>query len=349
MYRTILCLLLLGFTFYPMDVQAAGSSVAEEPIWNAVNNELLDLSEQAEQLLKALEDNTDTYQLQQAELEKSVIKLQSLEINLQTLDVNLKKDKEQFEQIEKIGSGSRYFTYLFHSSDSNFIKRIGTGFGDVKKQNALHDTYLNQKQLTKKIKKQINQLEKKNESLCVEMEGNLQVITEQKAVKTYLLADLAKKKKEVDEMSMKKTFDTNYDVASFVSPAKGKIISTYGYRIDGMKNGITIQNKSEKSVPVLSVAKGMVTRSYFSNTLGNVIHIQHHLENIVYETIYSHLNLRTSQVNDSVEKGTLIGIMGDTGNVSGGKQLNFEMKIIDAATDEETSVNPLLYFSVLKK
>ena len=348
MYRTILCLLLLGFSFYPINVQAAGSSAAEESKWNTVNNELLNLSEQAEQLLKALKDNTDTYHLQQTELERSVAKLQSLEINLQTIDEKLKKEMEQSEQIGEKGSGTRYFTYLFHSSDANFIKRIGTGFSEVKKQNALHDTYLNQKQQSKNIKKQIKQLKKKNESLRVEMEGNLQVITEQKAVKTYLLSDLAKKKKEVQEMSMKKTLDTNYDVASFVSPAKGEIISTYGYRIDGMKNGITIQNKSKKSVPVLSVAKGMVTRSYFSNTLGNVIHIEHNLENIVYETIYTHLNLRTSQVNDSVEKGTLIGIMGDTGNVSGGKQLIFEMKTIDAATGEETSVNPLLYFSISK-
>ena len=349
MHRTILCLLLLGFTFYPINVQAAGSSAAEETKWNAVNNELLDLTEQAEQLVKALEDNTDTYHQLQTELEDVETKLPSLELNLQTLDEQLKKDKEQFEQIEEKGSGSRYFSYLFHSSDSNFIKRIGTGFGEVKKQNALHDTYLNQKQQYKKIKKQIKQLKKKNESLRVELEGNLQVITEQKAVKISLLSDLAKKENEVDEMSMKKTMDTNYDVASFISPAKGEIISTYGYRIDGMKNGITIQNKSKKSVPVVSMAKGTVTRSYFSNTLGNVIHIQHRLENIVYESIYTHLNLRTIQVNESVEKGTLIGIMGDTGNVSGGKQLIFEMKIIDAATNDETSVNPLLYFSVPKK
>ncbi|USK62186.1 murein hydrolase activator EnvC family protein [Peribacillus asahii] len=345
-------MILLSFTFGLEDVQAAGSSAAQDLKWNSLHNEYLELKERVDQLVKTLEYNTDNYHNLQTQLQKFEAKMDTLESELQTLNEQVKNNKKQAEQIEDSGRVSRYFEYLFHSSDSNFLVRVGKGFGDVQDQNEFLDTYQSQLEHVKKISKQVKRLKKENNALREEAEGNLQVIMEQKDVKISLLAQLAEKKAEVDKYEKsgeKNKEEIQYKDASFGSPAKGNLISTYGYRHGEMKKGITIQNTSKESVPVHSVSPGLVTKSYFSNTLGNVIYIQHQFENIVYESMYTHLNLRTVQVNDTVEKGTLIGIMGDTGVISGGKQLYFEMHVIDSTTQKEKSVNPLLYFSVSKE
>lgn len=346
MYKLIVCMILLGLTVGHIEVKAADFSQNQK--WNTINNEYLDLKEQTDKLVETLEINKKNYQNLQKRLEISEEKLTSLESNLQELKKYFKKNKKKVKQIEDRGNSARYLDYLLHSSESNFIVRTGKGFGEVKKQNVLNETYQSHKAKEKKIKKQIKGLNKETQALRVEMVGNQQVIEEQEDIKISLLVELANKKEKVDKYDREKVEKgiLKSAEASFASPSEGKIISTYGYRDGVMNTGIIIKNKSKESVPVLSIAEGLVTKSYFSNTLGNVITIQYELEGTLYETEYSHLNMRVVKVNDTVDKGTMIGIMGDTGVVSGGKQLHFKMFELVTDTQKPKSLNPLLYFSV---
>jgi murein DD-endopeptidase MepM/ murein hydrolase activator NlpD len=88
--------------------------------------------------------------------------------------------------------------------------------------------------------------------------------------------------------------------------------------------------------PVYATAKGIVTISEYSfGGYGNLIEISH---GFGYKTRYAHLNKIFVKENQKVERGQLIGLVGNTGR-STGEHLHYEVRIMD------TPVNPLYYIN----
>jgi len=128
---------------------------------------------------------------------------------------------------------------------------------------------------------------------------------------------------------------------NFMKPTSGRLSSNYGSRWGSLHAGIDIAN-SAANVPVVSAADGIVFRSYYSSSYGNVVFVTHNIDGQVYTTVYAHLESRSVGAGQSVKKGSMIGYMGNTGN-SFGKHLHFELHKGPWNGAKSNSVDPRPY------
>ncbi|WP_163101036.1 peptidoglycan DD-metalloendopeptidase family protein [Peribacillus alkalitolerans] len=127
-------------------------------------------------------------------------------------------------------------------------------------------------------------------------------------------------------------------IDQWVWPTDGVITDHYGTR-EGSHKGIDIA--ADMDSEIVSVDKGIVSKSYFSNTYGNVVFIEHG----DYETVYAHLNKRLVEQGEPIEKGQKIGTMGNTGR-SRGVHLHFEVHEKEWTFEKENSLDPLLVLDI---
>jgi murein DD-endopeptidase MepM/ murein hydrolase activator NlpD len=127
------------------------------------------------------------------------------------------------------------------------------------------------------------------------------------------------------------------DVSAFrtgwIWPAGGVISDSYGTRL-GKHKGIDIAGKLDS--PILAVEDGMVVKSYYSNTYGNVVFIKHP-NNFV--TVYAHLHKRNVNEGQSVKQAEVIGNMGRTGQATG-VHLHFETHKMAWTYDKKYALDP---------
>ncbi len=108
----------------------------------------------------------------------------------------------------------------------------------------------------------------------------------------------------------------------FMQPVKGKVISEYGPKADGLYNdGINI--KAAAGTPVKAADNGVVV--YAGSQLkgfGNLILVRHADR---WVTAYAHLGSMKVNKGDVVKRGQLIGTVGSSGSVDS-PQLHFETR-----------------------
>jgi len=119
----------------------------------------------------------------------------------------------------------------------------------------------------------------------------------------------------------------------WIWPTGGEITDTYGTR-HGTHKGIDIA--AEQKTPVYAVDAGVVSKSYYSDTYGNVIFIKHQNN---YETVYAHLYKRNVFEGQKIQQGELIGRMGNTGD-SSGVHLHFEVHQDMWTYSKENAIDP---------
>jgi murein DD-endopeptidase MepM/ murein hydrolase activator NlpD len=121
--------------------------------------------------------------------------------------------------------------------------------------------------------------------------------------------------------------------AGWIWPTSGVISDTYGTR-HGTHKGIDIAGSLNS--PIVAVEDGVVAKSYYSRTYGNVIFIKHP-DNFV--TVYAHLNNRIVNEGQAIKQGNRIGTMGRTGE-STGVHLHFESHQIEWTFDKKNAIDP---------
>ena len=124
-------------------------------------------------------------------------------------------------------------------------------------------------------------------------------------------------------------------------PSDGVITDLFGSR-QGQHKGIDIA--APLGSQVFAVENGVVSKSYYSDTYGNVVFIKHENE---IETVYAHLKERTVQEGAKVQQGEVIGKMGSTGD-SSGVHLHFEVHVSQWTFDKSNAVNPLMALGEVK-
>ncbi|MBP3039694.1 peptidoglycan DD-metalloendopeptidase family protein [Bacillaceae bacterium Marseille-Q3522] len=125
-------------------------------------------------------------------------------------------------------------------------------------------------------------------------------------------------------------------------PSNGMITDTFATR-SGNHKGIDIAG--EAGSPVFAVDKGVVTKSYYSYSYGNVIFIKHDYQ---IETVYAHLQNRLVEEGTQIEQGAIIGKMGSTGN-STGVHLHFEIHVTEWNHRKTNAVDPAVAFGNISK
>lgn len=123
--------------------------------------------------------------------------------------------------------------------------------------------------------------------------------------------------------------------SDWIWPSNGVITDTFGTR-EGHHKGIDIADEFGSSVYV--VDNGIVTKSYFSSSYGNVVFIKH--ENNM-ETVYAHLKERNVTEGQKVKQGQVIGKMGSTGQ-SSGVHLHFEIHLSEWTYEKENAIDPVI-------
>ncbi|AWK85135.1 LysM peptidoglycan-binding domain-containing M23 family metallopeptidase [Azospirillum thermophilum] len=122
----------------------------------------------------------------------------------------------------------------------------------------------------------------------------------------------------------------------FLWPVKGKLISGYGPKPDGMHNdGLNIA--ASKGAAVVAADNGVV--AYAGNELrgfGNLLLIKHADGWI---TAYAHLDRIEVERGASVKRGQLVGRVGQTGSVTS-PQLHFELRKGSQAVDPGDQMEP---------
>jgi Peptidase family M23/LysM domain len=123
----------------------------------------------------------------------------------------------------------------------------------------------------------------------------------------------------------------------WIFPVDGVITDLYGTR-SGTHKGMDIGG--EAGSPVFAARGGIVSKSYYSESYGNVVFILH---DNGYETVYAHLNDRSVSENDRVIQGDRIGSLGNTGR-STGAHLHFEVHEGLWTLDKENAIDPFKVF-----
>ncbi|MCP8617618.1 murein hydrolase activator EnvC family protein [Salirhabdus salicampi] len=188
----------------------------------------------------------------------------------------------------------------------------------------------------------VAQLEQEEETLHsnkMSLEEQAEILAAQQNSVQQLLKKAEQEKKRLEQVNQ------NPNGKLFINPSDGWLTSGYGKRWGSMHYGIDVAKAG--TVPIVSVADGIVSRSYRSASYGEVVFITHYLGGKFYTTVYAHMRYgsRTVSDGDEVKQGQRIGYMGNTGD-STGQHLHFELHLGPRWTaDKSNAVNPLKYLS----
>ena len=128
---------------------------------------------------------------------------------------------------------------------------------------------------------------------------------------------------------------SNNFLSNLIPPAEGYV--TADYNRNDFHYGIDIAGKEE--APVVAIARGTVIVSEWNPETGNVVAVQHP-NNVI--SFYKHNAALLKKVGNFVEQGEAIAVMGNSGELSTGPHLHFEL------WHNGVALEPLEYF-ILEK
>jgi murein DD-endopeptidase MepM/ murein hydrolase activator NlpD len=139
------------------------------------------------------------------------------------------------------------------------------------------------------------------------------------------------------DYSFLKSPDIQFNVIGYTSqvlpapfPVNGTV--TQGYSPINGHFGIDIATMS--GTTIRTIAEGVVISTEWTMNYGNVVYIQHKNG---YLTIFKHVSKPTRKVGDFVQKGDILGSVTESGLISSGPHLHFEI------WQNGTPLNPLNY------
>lgn len=108
------------------------------------------------------------------------------------------------------------------------------------------------------------------------------------------------------------------DFLKFATPVSGRISAGFDPTIQHY--GVDIL--SARDTPIKSIMDGVVISAEQSVTTGNSVYIQHN-KNVV--SVYKHNSVLLVKTGDIVKTGQAVAIIGNSGEMSTGPHLHFEM------------------------
>lgn len=112
--------------------------------------------------------------------------------------------------------------------------------------------------------------------------------------------------------------EASLEQVSFVAPVNGKVSAAF----NAQNNHFGVDILAPKNTAIKAAADGVVFFSDWTLETGNTIGIQH-ANNIV--TFYKHNSMLLKKTGDVVKAGEVVAIIGNTGTLSSGPHLHFEL------------------------
>lgn len=138
----------------------------------------------------------------------------------------------------------------------------------------------------------------------------------------------------VNKVSIPSDLSSNY-LLKFISPVNGVVIAEF----DKKNEHFGIDIATEEGEGVRSVEAGVVVSSHWNPETGNVIIVQHKNNALSF---YMHNSKLLKKVGNFVRKGEVIALVGNTGEMSDGPHLHFEL------WQSGKAVDPLSFIEISK-
>ena len=116
-----------------------------------------------------------------------------------------------------------------------------------------------------------------------------------------------------------------------IAPLNGSISASFNVH----KNHYGIDLVAPKNTPVKSILSGVVISADWSIKTGNTISVQHKNDII---SVFKHNSKLLKKPGDAVKKGEAIAIIGNTGELSSGPHVHFELWNNGVAVDPENYI-----------
>lgn len=155
----------------------------------------------------------------------------------------------------------------------------------------------------------------------------------------YVSSKFLSKTSETDAEEQRQSQEIN-TTNEFIQPTVGRYTSGFEKRGGQMHHGLDIA--ASGIVPIVAAAEGVVTRSYYSTSYGNVVFISHNINGQTYTTVYAHLKSSSVSAGQKVKRGQQLGIMGNTGQ-SEGQHLHFEIHKGEWNAQKSNAMDPKTY------
>ena len=149
--------------------------------------------------------------------------------------------------------------------------------------------------------------------------------------------------KSILNIIINKTYILLTSSSNYIYPVDGIISSPYGTRessLDGFHYGIDIA--VVENTPVHASNFGIVIKAEFNEMIGNVVYINH---SDGKQTVYAHNNKLLVNVGDKVNQNDVIAFSGNTGLLSRGPHVHFEIR----TNNGTNSLNPINYLPAKSK
>jgi murein DD-endopeptidase MepM/ murein hydrolase activator NlpD len=164
-----------------------------------------------------------------------------------------------------------------------------------------------------------------------EIEIDKKILEEDKALRKELENDKQKKSYNLKSNNTNKNIQINANY-NFLTPVNGFVTSEFSPSQN--HNGIDIVTKTNEIVK--ATLDGVVIISSWSLENGNVVAIQHK-NNII--SMYKHNSKLLKKVGNTVKSGEAIAVVGNTGELSKGPHLHFELWQNGNAVNPRTFIN----------
>ncbi|MCX7876292.1 MAG: peptidoglycan DD-metalloendopeptidase family protein [Melioribacteraceae bacterium] len=217
----------------------------------------------------------------------------------------------------------------------------------VKKYEELNDVVINLNQQSKDLRLKAN-LETENNDELFGIGGNVftpitslnrnEITSFVDEIDNYIDAISLKvklTKNNYEEISSTlKQNELLYDALPAIRPCEGRIADDFGMRLHPilkfvrMHNGIDII--TDVGTKVYAPGAGTITDISWKSGYGLTLEIDH---GFGYKTIYAHLDKTSSKVGQKVKRGDLIAYSGNSGRLSSGPHLHYEVHHNGVALD----------------
>jgi murein DD-endopeptidase MepM/ murein hydrolase activator NlpD len=311
---------------------------------------LTDLKELNDSLAEAKSESDKTTLLfvsNESELVQLEHELQSKTdiLNNRIAEIYKKDNRNILNILLKTGDFIEFFSRLkllslLLKKDSEIIEEVKEKKAELLMINKnIIDLREKQKAEKQKIEKLINMSEQKNKEIEVIYNQKVDLFSQAKANKDALIAmenQLASKEIEITNI----LHDYNYGTAPtgrLLWPTNGKISSKFGFRTSKatgrtrMHNGIDVY--APLGTPVIAADSGQILKAEYDGGYGYSILVYH---GGGVATLYAHLSGFNVSVGQFVQRGQIIGYVGNTGYTTG-YHLHFEVRI------NGNSQNPAIY------
>jgi peptidoglycan hydrolase CwlO-like protein len=279
-----------------------------------------------------------------------------IEEHMKKRDALLKERARSFQESDGMIS---YIDILMGSkSFSNFVERVGAVATIVEADRGILRQQQEDKALFEQKQAIVEEQLTNLQQVLLDLENMWKQLDSQKAEKDKIMESLKTEEEhiEIEKIDLEEEkavlaaqealisgASSSFPVMSsgeWTKPAEGRLSSGFGPRWGEVHVGIDIANRTD--VPIVAAADGVVTRSYYSSSYGNVIFISHSRNGQVYTTVYAHMENRLVGDGIVVLKGEQIGIMGNTGH-SFGQHLHFELHKGPWNASKSNAVDPTNY------